>query len=606
MTLVPFFQGCEGRSSNPVSVLFDLLQHPDADSGRERPSLLEWRCRSDLAVDHVAIGRGPAGGCWQSLEGSVQTVSLGSWMELPGLKLSDTISSSSSGDRVKVSDVAAYYQQYIETMELGKNFRNMSTVISVREVTDILCPLLENDNAGETTPTSTPPLPKDIATSPIAIGSMHDITRVESLFDDDEDEEVARVNDNAPAQRVLDGRGANSMSDVASEDSSFCSCASPSTVSTSSSGCSCGYSTVSSSPAVVISEAAASAGASYSGLYPPRPDVLQRFEDVDESCARDGQLELEELASSCLSWDPIVNPELFCGSRRSSFVARSRTSSFTFPGSAPNHRRLSRCTVSECIPDRERIFEVRCKDGDGRHFRYLAENVVLATGSYDKPNRVGLPGEDLPFVLHSVNALEHYLHHEKADEDPVLVLGAGLSAADAVIMLRSCGRRVLHAFRKSADDDSLVFRMLPPALYPEYHRVYKLMRSSQGDGEYRPLAEHNLVEISPNGSVLLASESGDEELIRMRVSRLVILIGASPDLSFLDTSLLSRLGVREGQPINRSNPVDVDPFSCEAANVPNVYALGPLVGDNFVRFLQGGALAIAADILKKRRVTMEA
>ena len=69
-----------------MSVFFDMLSHPDADSGLERPSLLEWRRRAELAVDHVAVGRGNPGGCWDSLEGSVQTVSLGSWMELPNLK----------------------------------------------------------------------------------------------------------------------------------------------------------------------------------------------------------------------------------------------------------------------------------------------------------------------------------------------------------------------------------------------------------------------------------------------------------------------------------------------------------------------------------------
>jgi hypothetical protein len=39
----------------------------------------------------------------------------------------------------------------------------------------------------------------------------------------------------------------------------------------------------------------------------------------------------------------------------------------------------------------------------------------------------------------------------------------------------------------------------------------------------------------------------------------------------------------------------------DSPNQRGVYAMGPLVGDNFVRFLQGGALAITADILRKRK-----
>ena len=60
-----------------MSVFFDLLNHPEADAGQENPSLLQWRKRPDLAVDHVVLGKGNPGGCWESLEGQVQTVSLG-------------------------------------------------------------------------------------------------------------------------------------------------------------------------------------------------------------------------------------------------------------------------------------------------------------------------------------------------------------------------------------------------------------------------------------------------------------------------------------------------------------------------------------------------
>ena len=37
-----------------------------------------------------------------------------------------------------------------------------------------------------------------------------------------------------------------------------------------------------------------------------------------------------------------------------------------------------------------------------REFTYLAKNIVLATGSTDVPNKLGIPGEDAPFVLHSL------------------------------------------------------------------------------------------------------------------------------------------------------------------------------------------------------------
>lgn len=57
----------EGRSSNPVALLYDTLNHPDADTGQDLPSLLNWKYLPDQAIDHVVLGRGPPGGSWQVL-----------------------------------------------------------------------------------------------------------------------------------------------------------------------------------------------------------------------------------------------------------------------------------------------------------------------------------------------------------------------------------------------------------------------------------------------------------------------------------------------------------------------------------------------------------
>lgn len=39
---------------------------------------------------------------------------------------------------------------------------------------------------------------------------------------------------------------------------------------------------------------------------------------------------------------------------------------------------------------------------------------------------------------------------------------------------------------------------------------------------------------------------------------------------------------------------------CLKHGPPGLYALGPLVGDNFVRFIIGGALAITSHIYKQK------
>lgn len=59
------YQGLEGRSNNPVSLLFDSLFRPCADMGMDSDSLLHWQHHPDKYVDHVVLGKGPPGGSWQ-------------------------------------------------------------------------------------------------------------------------------------------------------------------------------------------------------------------------------------------------------------------------------------------------------------------------------------------------------------------------------------------------------------------------------------------------------------------------------------------------------------------------------------------------------------
>lgn len=48
----------------------------------------------------------------------------------------------------------------------------------------------------------------------------------------------------------------------------------------------------------------------------------------------------------------------------------------------------------------------------------------------------------------------------------------------------------------------------------------------------------------------------------------------------------------------KNNPLAVK-FTNELLNVPGIYGLGPLVGDNFVRFIAGGALSISSALFKE-------
>ncbi|MDH4347927.1 MAG: YpdA family putative bacillithiol disulfide reductase [Gemmatimonadota bacterium] len=67
---------------------------------------------------------------------------------------------------------------------------------------------------------------------------------------------------------------------------------------------------------------------------------------------------------------------------------------------------------------------------------YLADNIVFATGYYDWPNLLGVPGEDLPHVSH------YFLEGHRHWHQDVVVVGAGNSAVDAALECWRAGARV--------------------------------------------------------------------------------------------------------------------------------------------------------------------
>lgn len=80
------------------------------------------------------------------------------------------------------------------------------------------------------------------------------------------------------------------------------------------------------------------------------------------------------------------------------------------------------------------------------------KKIVLANGTSDLANRLGVRGEKtmswLKYELPSLeNAIECMKVDEKINSKPVLIVGAGLSAADAVIACRNSGIKVIHVFR---------------------------------------------------------------------------------------------------------------------------------------------------------------
>ena len=473
-----------------MSVLFDHLHHPGADLGQDRDPLLRWEKRPDLAVDHLVIGRGKPGGCWQSMEGNVQTVSLGNWMELPNKKMP----AKTNGQRAQVSEVAAYYEQYVGSMGLESNFLNHAEVVSVREVTECEFPCRIKREIRD----------RQLKKGRVPMHSESEAERavfaVDGLFPMDHHADSGYGGrDDARAERSF--HQLDSVGDEASETSSntefdgsgFSSRAStepemlaplPTTFPRESSR---------------LSLSTTPMGQSIQNRY-LREHGLQEFCEYSSRC--------EEVDDFICSWDPIVNPELFCARSQCDMnhllptaestcsLTLSCSQQMTRPLSNSRKNSLTKCPVSTCFPDVTRVFEVKgfVRRGDRREeFRYLTKNLILATGMFDRPNPLQIPGEDSHpgFVFHSLSDLEAKISSGEvtSTSDPILVVGAGLSAADAIVMAKNCDVPVIHAFRREISDTNFVFRKLPPVMYPEYHSIFHMMNEGPKsvDGQRDPV-----------------------------------------------------------------------------------------------------------------------
>nr|XP_009487944.1 PREDICTED: oxidative stress-induced growth inhibitor 1 isoform X2 [Pelecanus crispus] len=242
--------------------------------------------------------------------------------------------------------------------------------------------------------------------------------------------------------------------------------------------------------------------------------------------------------------------------------------------------------------------------GDKESFSIYAENVVLATGTYDSPTWLGVKGENLSYVHHQLSALEEAVKNNNIGimSDPVLIVGAGLTAADAILFAHHCNIPVIHVFRRRVSDPGLIFNQLPKMMYPEYHKVHQMMKeqSAACTGPYEcyvSLPEHHVLSFGKDKKCIFQDKNGYQKAYK--ISMALVLTGSNPNLSFLPNNGID-LAMDSDQPVNpKRNPIDVDPFTYECTQEKGLYALGPLAGDNFVRFVQGGALAVASSLLKK-------
>jgi len=142
---------------------------------------------------------------------------------------------------------------------------------------------------------------------------------------------------------------------------------------------------------------------------------------------------------------------------------------------------------------------------------YETPYVVIATGYYDHPNYMDIPGESLPKVYHYFKE-----GHEFFDTD-VLVIGGKNSAVDAALELNKAGARVTVVYRGSEYSPSI-----KPWVLPEFDGLVR-------NGEVTMHFKTTVKEIREHEVVV--NIDGREEVIKNDF--VFAMTGYHPDHSFI-------------------------------------------------------------------------
>ncbi len=194
-------------------------------------------------------------------------------------------------------------------------------------------------------------------------------------------------------------------------------------------------------------------------------------------------------------------------------------------------------------------FVVHTRTANGVANQYSAEKMVIATGYYDLPNRLNVPGEDLPHVSH------YYTDAHPFWSEDVIVIGGKNSAAEAALDLFRAGARVTLVHRQPQLGSTLKYWVRPD------------IENRIKAGEIRALLETRVTRIEPD-QVWVQANNGERALPARQVFALT---GYHPDFEFL-----RQLGIALDAKTNK--PV-MHPGTLES-NVPGIHLAGVVMGGN--------------------------
>jgi thioredoxin reductase (NADPH) len=166
------------------------------------------------------------------------------------------------------------------------------------------------------------------------------------------------------------------------------------------------------------------------------------------------------------------------------------------------------------IAGQDNAFQVFTTDRLGCNHVYQARKIVLATGYYDVPNMLNVPGEELDKVIHYYKEPHPYFNQD------VAVIGAKNSAAIAALELHWTGARVTLIHRGAGISDSVKYWIKP--------NIENRIKNQ----EIRAYFHSQVLEIRKD-SIIVATPDGE---VSLKNDFVFALIGYRPDLAFLNST----------------------------------------------------------------------
>jgi len=154
---------------------------------------------------------------------------------------------------------------------------------------------------------------------------------------------------------------------------------------------------------------------------------------------------------------------------------------------------------------------------------YECKYAILATGYYDNPNLLNVPGESLPKVKHFFDEAHPYAYHK------VIIVGAGNSAVDVALETYRRGAEVTMVIRGMKIKDSIKYWVKPD------------IENRIKEGSIKAFFNSSIIEIRED-EVDLNTPIGK---VTVKNDFVLAMTGYHPDFQFLERNGITILGVSE-------------------------------------------------------------